>query len=112
LETPTEPADFDYIRWYLMHERAAVFVDEGTWYILVHTECQHLLPDNRCGIYQTRPQICRDYTTDKCEYEDDWTYELYFELPEQVEEYVDAVHASRQGKNIRSVKPPLLPIVA
>ena len=26
--------------------------------------CPHLQPDNRCGIYQTRPQICRDYAAD------------------------------------------------
>ncbi len=43
--------------------------EDGTWYILVHTKCKHLRDDNLCGIYETRPQICRDYTTDNCEYE-------------------------------------------
>ena len=102
IETPTEPKDFDFIRWYLLHDRASVFIEEEDWYILVHTTCKHLLPDNRCGIYETRPQICRDYKTDGCEYEDDWTYDHYFETPEQVQEYADAVFANPGADNFRS----------
>jgi hypothetical protein len=26
--------------------------------------CPHLLPDNRCGQYAQRPQVCRDYSAD------------------------------------------------
>jgi Fe-S-cluster containining protein len=70
-----------------------------------------LLPNNRCGIYETRPQICRDYTTDNCEYDDDWVYERYFETAEQVEEYMEAVLPRKKGESIRSKEPPLLPIV-
>jgi len=40
---------YDFIRWYLLHDFATVFIDDGTWYLLVHTECRHLQPDNRCG---------------------------------------------------------------
>ena len=65
-----------------------MFTEEGTWYLLVHTTCKHLQSDNRCGIYDTRPQVCRDYTTDNCEYEDDWVYDHYFETSEQVGEYM------------------------
>lgn len=107
IETPTERQDFDYIRWYLLHNGASVFVDEGTWYLLVHSPCRHLQADNRCGIYETRPQICRDYTTDKCEYEDDWVYEQYFETPEQVEEYMEVVLPRKRGESIRSPRPGL-----
>jgi Fe-S-cluster containining protein len=111
IETPTERKDFDYIRWYLLHERASVFVDDGDWYLLVHTVCRHLQPDNRCGIYDTRPQICRDYSTDKCEYDDSWVYEKYFELPEQVAEYMEAVLPTPRGEGIRSRRPAELPVL-
>ncbi len=111
IDTPEKFKDYEYIRWYLLHDRASVFVDEGDWYILVHTVCKHLQADNRCGIYETRPQICRDYTTKKCEYEDDWTYDQYFETPEQVWEYAEAVAPAKRG-NIRSARPPLLPVIA
>ena len=111
IETPTNRKDFDYIRWYLLHDRATVFTEDEDWYLLVHTKCKHLQPDNRCAMYETRPQICREYKMDNCEYEDDWTYERYFETSEQVEEYMDAVLPKKPGKSIRSPKPPLLPVV-
>ena len=110
IETPTTLSDYEYIRWYLLHDRAAVFKEEDDWYLLVYTTCEHLLADNRCGIYDTRPQICREYSTDNCEYEDDWTYDFYLETAEQVAEYTEAV-IQPKGQSIRSPKPPLLPIV-
>lgn len=112
LETPTKRKDFDYLRWYLLHGQTAVFVEEGAWYLLVETPCQHLLSDHRCGIYATRPQICRDYSTDDCEFGDDWVYERLFELPEQIEEYAEAVLKRDRGTGVRSPRPALLPIIA
>jgi len=67
IDTPECWADFEYIRWYLLHERAAVFTEEDTWYLLVYNRCKHLGEDNLCKTYETRPQICRDYTTKNCE---------------------------------------------
>jgi uncharacterized protein len=110
IETPETFEDFEFIRWFLLHDRATVFKEDDDWYLLVHTECEHLQPDNRCGIYETRPQICRDYTTKDCEYEDDWTYDFYLETAEQVAEYTEAV-VQKKNRSIRSRKPPLLPIV-
>ena len=55
VDTPESREQYDYIRWHLLHEWATIFVDDGTWYLLIHTPCRHLQPDNLCGIYQTRP---------------------------------------------------------
>jgi Fe-S-cluster containining protein len=65
-----------------------------------------------CGIYETRPQICRDYTTENCEYEDDWVYDHYLETPEQVVEYAEAVLGPRKGRDIRSPKPDPLKVLS
>lgn len=110
IDTPEEFQDFEYLRWYLLHERATVFQEDGSWYLLVHNVCKHLEPNNLCGIYETRPQICRDYTTENCEYDSDWTYEFYLETPEQVAEYTEAV-IQPKGQSIRSRKPALLPML-
>jgi Fe-S-cluster containining protein len=110
IDEPTTRQDFDYIRWFLLHGAATVFIEEGTWYLLVHTPCKHLTADDRCGIYATRPQICRDYTTDNCEYDDTYVYDHYFETAEQVEEYMEAVlPPGKQG--IRSRRPELLRVL-
>ena len=110
IDTPTAWKDFEYIRWYLLHEKATVFIEEDSWYLLIHTVCKHLGDDNMCQAYETRPQICRDYTTDNCEYEDDWTYERYFETSEQVHEYAEAICSRPSSGDIRSPKPELLPV--
>jgi Fe-S-cluster containining protein len=111
IETPETLEDYEFIRWFLLHDRATVFKEDDDWYLLVHTECEHLRPDNMCGIYETRPQICRDYSTKDCEYEDDWTYDFYLETADQVAEYTEAV-VQKKGRDIRSCKPPLLPVIS
>ena len=112
IDTPETWSDFEYIRWYLVHEQASIFIDDGDWYLMVHTVCKHLMHDNRCGIYDTRPDICREYSTKNCEYEDDWTYDHYFETAEQIYEYAEAVLAPRRGQSFRTKKPPLLPVLS
>jgi Fe-S-cluster containining protein len=111
IDTPTERKDYDTIRWFLLHDQASVFVDDGTWYLLVHTKCRHLRDDHLCGIYETRPEICREYTTDACEYDDSWTYEQYFETPDQMAEYIEAIFPPPRGASIRSPKPAGLPVL-
>jgi Fe-S-cluster containining protein len=69
-----------------------------------------LQSDNRCGIYHTRPGICRDYSTDNCEYDDRYVYDRYFETAEQVQEYMDVVFPDKEA-GLRSPRPSLLPIV-
>jgi uncharacterized protein len=106
LDTPKRRKDFDTLRWFLLHDKTSIFVEKGTWYLQVHTECRELLSDHRCGIYETRPQICRSHSTVNCEYEDDWVYDLFFEAPEQLEEYLEARFPKR-GADIRSPRPGL-----
>ncbi|NOY28674.1 MAG: YkgJ family cysteine cluster protein [Planctomycetes bacterium] len=111
IENPDTFSELEYLRWFLLHERASVFKEDDDWYLLVHTKCKHLQDNNMCGIYDTRPEICREYTTKNCEYDDDWTYEFYLETAEQVGDYTEAV-IQPKGKSIRSRKPALLPVMS
>jgi len=100
IDKPSTEQDYDHIRWYLMHEGIAVWVDDGDWYLEVRTTCRHLLPDRRCGIYQTRPQICRDYGLpgkDPCEYfTKELSYDLYFEDDAQFMKWLEEKRARRR----------------
>lgn len=109
IDTPTSRTDFDSIRWYMLHGRVSIFVDDGDWYLMVHSVCDKLRDDYMCGIYEDRPQICRDYTTDNCEYEDNTCYEKFFETPEQLWEYALAVLPPEKTKKKR--KDLALPVV-
>ncbi len=111
IDRPETARDYDFIRWFLLHERATVFVEDESWYLLVHTVCKHLQSDHRCGIYETRPEICREYSTDNCEFDDDATYDAYFETAEQVAEFMEATVLQQEIGCIRSAEPSVLPVL-
>jgi Fe-S-cluster containining protein len=112
IDTPTTRKEFDNLRWFMLHGRVTVYVEDETWYLCVYGDCQHLLPDNRCGIYDTRPQICRDYSTDKCEYDDSGLHDKLFETPEQIWEYAEAIFPPKRARKNKSAKRVSLPIVS
>lgn len=112
IDEPETREDFDHIRWYMLHGPVSVFVEDGTWYLMVMSDCQHLLPDNRCGGYETRPQICRTYTTDNCEFDDDACYDKLFETAEQLWEYAEAVLPMPKPAKKKSNQPLSLPVIA
>lgn len=105
IDKPTNYEEFDYARWYLYHEGASIFIEDGDWYLIVYTPCRELDENNRCRVYPTRPQICRDYSVDKCEYEDHYLFDQYFETAEQIEEYAEAILGPRPGGSFRTPCP-------
>jgi Fe-S-cluster containining protein len=108
METPETRNDFDDLRWFMMHGRVSVFIENETWYLMIHADCENLRDDNMCGIYDTRPRICRKYSTVGCEYDDDTCYDKFFETPAQVEEYAEAVLPPRKRRRDAH---PTLPIL-
>ncbi len=108
IDAPTTWADYGNMRWYIMHGRTAIFVDGDTWFLMVYGDCENLMPDNRCGIYLTRPQICRDYTTDNCEYDNDGVYDKFFESADQLWEYAAATLPPRKRPKTKRGELPVL----
>lgn len=80
INTPRSKEDFDHLLWQVSHENISIYKEDRDWYLLVEGRCTHLQPDGGCGIYETRPQVCRDYSNDFCEYDQpaEKGFELYF----------------------------------
>jgi uncharacterized protein len=112
IETPKTWKDFDAIRWYMFHGRVNLFVDGGKWYLVIFADCQHLLPDNRCGTYETRPAICRKYSTKECEYDNDVLFQQLFETAEQLWEYAEAVLPPKKGTKRKRGELPTLTVIS
>jgi len=110
IETPTTWDDFDAVRWYLAHGQTIVYVEKGTWYLVVMTRCKYLSKKNLCGIYFDRPKICREYTTDDCEYDTNWIFEKVFETAEQLWEYAEAILPPRRRKRDKNAHLPIVTI--
>ncbi len=62
-------ADFEHLLWQVLHEGVEAYKDSDGWYLLIHTRCSHLQKNGSCGIYDSRPAICREYENDWCEYD-------------------------------------------
>lgn len=73
-------ADFDHLLWQISHEHVEVYKDADGWFLLIRGHCEHLQKNGDCGIYQQRPQVCRDYANDWCEFDApaESGFELYF----------------------------------
>ena len=107
IDTPTGKTDYDYIRWYLMHEGIVVWVQDGDWYIEVRTVCKHLQANHTCGIYDTRPQVCRDYGSsgEPCEYfTDNLEYDLFFDSDDKFDSWAQAELDKRRKKRAEAKK--------
>ncbi|MBS0261562.1 MAG: YkgJ family cysteine cluster protein [Planctomycetes bacterium] len=112
IDTPTTRGELDNIRWFMLHGRVTVYVEDDVWYLCVYGDCKHILPDYRCGTYETRPQICREYSTNKCEYDDKGLHDKLFDTPEQIYEYMEALYPAKKKKAAKGPKGVRLPVVS
>ncbi len=58
---PRSEKSFDEIIWFLYHNNMKILKEGRRWALMVMSDCKNLLPDNRCKIYDSRPDVCRDY---------------------------------------------------
>jgi len=67
--------------WQISHENTNIYKDEDGWYLMIRNKCTHVQDDGSCGIYERRPEICRAYENDFCEYDEpaEEGFELFFE---------------------------------
>jgi uncharacterized protein len=89
IDTPRSIHDFDVLLWQIAHHGVHVFKDSSGWYLLSSTKCQFLTVSHRCGIYDTRPIICREHDNKSCEYDVpiDEGCNLYFQTYQQLDAY-------------------------
>jgi Fe-S-cluster containining protein len=68
IDGPTNAKSATEILWHLYHEGVSIYRDgDNEWMVQFESRCRHLLDDNKCGIYEQRPHICRDYSEVSCE---------------------------------------------
>lgn len=67
IDAPSSMRAATDILWYLYHGGVSIYADDEGWMVQVDTRCRHLLDDNKCGIYEHRPPMCRTYDEKSCE---------------------------------------------
>jgi Fe-S-cluster containining protein len=81
IDTPRSKADFQHLLWQVSHDNVKAYKDEDGWTLLFEGKCQHLQVNGDCGIYATRPAICREHSNDYCEFDapSEEGFDLYFQ---------------------------------
>ena len=105
LDTPRSKSDFENIRWYLAHEEIIIYIEKKQWFMLVATPCRFLDAENKCGIYDNRPQICREHDPFDCEFDQAYSADQKFETLEDLDRYI-AARFSRKRKTKLVLKKP------
>lgn len=67
INPPKTEKDKDRIIWYLLHNTELLIEQNGTWKIRLPQICTALDEKGLCKIYNDRPLLCREYSTDNCE---------------------------------------------
>ena len=83
--------DFDHLLWQISHRSVHVFKDADGWFLHIMSDCEHLRADGRCGIYASRPLVCREHSNDFCEKDMsiEQGSELYFQDYAQLNAYCE-----------------------
>ncbi len=89
IDTPRSKADFLQLLWQVSHENVKLYKDDEGWVLLIDGKCQHLQPNGDCGIYDERPDICREHDNDYCEFDapSEEGFDLYFQNYEELLAY-------------------------
>ncbi len=90
LDKPEDEEDYDQIRWFLSHKDVWIFIDhDDSWNIQFNTPCEKLSADGKCTIYEKRPILCRDYSTENCEKHGEGdSFKLLWRTLEEFEEWL------------------------
>ena len=71
IATPNRARYATDLLWSLSHEHVYVYVDGNKeWSVHFETRCRNLGDDLLCGIYETRPHLCRNFDNKTCEVND------------------------------------------
>ncbi len=89
IDTPRSKQDFEFLLWQVSHNHVEIYQDDEGWFLLIQGACTHILPGGGCGIYEARPQICRDHTNDYCEFDSpsEDGFDLYFKNYDELLKY-------------------------
>jgi Fe-S-cluster containining protein len=89
IDTPRKKADFENIRWYLLHRSVSIVIDwDGAWILQFDTPCDWLV-DGKCTHYELRPEICREYDPKECErYLPSQSYKFLLKTEADLQKYV------------------------
>ncbi|MFC1807298.1 YkgJ family cysteine cluster protein [Candidatus Omnitrophota bacterium] len=92
---PANKKEVEDLKWQLHFKNIKVFIRHHHWYQWVKGDCRYLSSDNKCTIYERRPETCRKHNPPDCEKFGKF-YCVMLSTPEELEEYLKSKKSSRR----------------
>ncbi|HEX2675899.1 MAG TPA: YkgJ family cysteine cluster protein [Polyangiales bacterium] len=108
IDAPNSLKRATMLLWYLYHENISLYECDGEWTVQFETRCKNLGQDRRCGVYETRPHICREYSEKDCEVNSEDVGRTFY-TPEQLREFLREKRPKLYAKLEKGFLPPLPP---
>lgn len=87
IDKPKTADDVEELKWELQYDTISVFIRSHRWYRMIKGRCMYLDRNNRCKIYDRRPQRCRQMKPPECEHFGEF-YQVLLTTPEQLDAYL------------------------
>ena len=96
---PRNREEVEDLKWQLQFDTVRVYLLRKRWYMLVKGRCMYLGSDNRCRIYDKRPERCRRHNPPGCERFGRY-YDVMLNTPEDLERHLgrEKRRSSLKGK--------------
>jgi uncharacterized protein len=89
IDRPRSKRDYNDLLWFLAHDNVSIYLWKRDWYLMVHNRCKFLdKRTNLCDIYDERPKMCREHTTEDCEFDSDYDFDEHFTSYEQFKRWL------------------------
>lgn len=90
VDEPESRKDYDAMLWQIAHQGVSFYIYRKRWHIMMETVCNFLTADNKCGIYDTRPSICKEHSIETCEYTgEDYGFTEHFKSYEELLHWIN-----------------------
>jgi Fe-S-cluster containining protein len=99
---PRTRGEIEELQWHLRFDTVSVFIRNRRWHLLIKGKCIYLADNNRCRIYDKRPDRCRDHSSAECERLGAF-YEVLISTPEELLEYLDSGKNGKKPRASRSL---------
>ena len=83
---PENRQELEDLKWQLHFDTVKVFISNRRWHQLIEGKCMYLSEDNKCIIYDRRPDKCRKHNPPNCEFFGKF-YDIMLSTPEELEDY-------------------------
>ena len=89
IDTPRSKRDFDDLIWMIAHRQVSIYIEKRKWFLMIHTQCRFLDTDtNKCAVYETRPEMCRDHSVKDCEWHGPYDFDNHFKSYEDLKRWM------------------------